>query len=84
MQINWAGFGKNYENFKELYKTKGLCIITDRKHYGNLKAESRGWTGGAAGKFARSALVAWGLPVRIPGVDLCTACQAMLWQAAYI
>ena len=35
--------------------------------------------GGAAVRFARSALAAWGLLVRIPGVDLCTACQAMLW-----
>ena len=31
-------------------------------------------------KFAHSALVAQGLPVRIPGVALHTARQAMLWQ----
>ena len=32
--------------------------------------------GGAEVKFARSTLAARGLPVRIPGVDICTACQA--------
>ena len=32
-------------------------------------------------KFLHSALVAWGSWVRIPGVDLCTAYQAVLWQA---
>ena len=35
-------------------------------------------------KFACSSLVAPGLPVPIPGVDLSTACQAMLWQVSHI
>ena len=29
-----------------------------------------GWPDGAAAKRASSALVAWGLPVQIPGVDM--------------
>ena len=43
-----------------------------------------GWSNGAAVKFARSASVAWGSPVWTPGADLCTADQAMLWQASHI
>ena len=35
-------------------------------------------------KFTCSALTAQGSLVWIPGVDLCTACQAMLWQASHI
>lgn len=27
MQINWAGFGKNYENFKEPYKAKVSVLL---------------------------------------------------------
>ena len=34
-------------------------------------------------KFAHSASVAPGLPVRVPGVDLHTAYQAMLWQVSH-
>ena len=34
------------------------------------KGMSGGQPSGAAVKFARSALVAWGLPVRIPGADM--------------
>ena len=45
---------------------------------------SRGQTSGAVFKFALSASTAWGSPDGIPGADLCTAYQAMLWQAAYI
>ena len=44
----------------------------------------RGQPGGAGVKFAHSASAARGSLVRIPGVDLCTACQAMLWQASHI
>ena len=39
-----------------------------------------GQPGGAAVRFAHSSSAAWGSPVQIPGVDLCTAYQAMLWQ----
>ena len=42
-----------------------------------------GWPSGAVVKFAHSALAALGLPVWIPGVDLCTTWQAMLWQASH-
>ena len=44
----------------------------------------RGWPCGAAVKFTHSALAASGLPVQIQGADLCTTCQAMLWQASCI
>ena len=39
-----------------------------------------GWPGGLVIKFAHSTLAARGLWVQIPGADLCTAHQAMLWQ----
>ena len=39
-----------------------------------------GWPSGVLVKFAHSASAAWGLPVQIPGADLHTTCQAMLWQ----
>ena len=48
------------------------------------KLNWRGQPGGTAVKFARSALVAQGLLVQIPGVDLRTASQAMLWQVSNI
>ena len=35
--------------------------------------ESRGWPGGMTVKFTFSALVAWGLLVQIPGMDLSTS-----------
>ena len=43
-----------------------------------------GQPSGAAVKFACSASAAWGSLVQIPGVDLHTACQAMLWQASHM
>ena len=42
------------------------------KHYGD-------WPSGIVVKFVCSALVAWGLQVRILDVDLHIAHQAMLW-----
>ena len=44
----------------------------------------RSWPGGTEVKFAHSALEALGSPVQMPGADLHTACQAMLWWASYI
>ena len=38
-----------------------------------------GWLGGIVVKFARSALTAQSSQVQIPGADLHTAHQAMLW-----
>ena len=43
-----------------------------------------GQPGGATAKFAYSAPAARGLLVQIPGVDLCTPWQAILWQASHI
>ena len=39
---------------------------------------------GAAIRFADSASAAQGSPVRILSADLCTACQAMQWQASHV
>ena len=42
----------------------------------------RSWPDGIVVKFACSSLTARGSQVQIPGTDLCTAYQAMLWQAS--
>ena len=44
----------------------------------------RGQPGGAMVKFAHSASAAWDSLVWIPGVDIRTAWQAMLWQVSHI
>ena len=49
-----------------------------------LKMMFRGWPGVAAVQFVHSALVAQDLLVWIPGVDLSTTYQAMLWQVSHI
>ena len=49
-----------------------------------LKIERGVLPGGTMVKFAHSALVARGTLVQIPGADLCTSCQAMLWQVSHI
>ena len=49
-----------------------------------FKEESDGGRpSGVAVKFTHSALATWGSRVWIPGADLCTAHQAMLWQASH-
>ena len=40
----------------------------------------RGQPGGVVVKFTPSALAAWGSQFQIPGMDLHSAHQAMLWQ----
>ena len=45
---------------------------------------SWGQPGGTVVKFTRSASAVQGSPVWISGADLCTACQAMLWQACHV
>ena len=47
-----------------------------------VKKESTG--AGVVVKFTRSAWATQGSPVQIPGAELRTACQAMLWQASHI
>ena len=49
-----------------------------------LNVAVRGQPSGAAVEFMHSTSAAWGLLLWILGVDLCTACQAMLWQASHI
>ena len=49
-----------------------------------LKRMKRGQPSGIVVKFACSASAARGSPIWIPGMDLGTACQTMLWQASYI
>ena len=44
----------------------------------------RGRPSGTAVTFARSTSVTWGSLVWIPGVDLCPAYQAMLWQVSHM
>ena len=67
-----------------------LQIATERQNkklfvLKNIKnINMRGQPGGAAVKFIRSALAVPGSPVRILGADVCSACQAMLWQASHI
>ena len=62
-----------------------LSIIRDASKAKMLSQKvSRGWPGGTVVKFTRSALAALGSLVRIPGADLCTACQAMLCQVSHI
>ena len=48
------------------------------------KDMERGWPGGAAVKFTHSSLAALGALIQIPGVDLHTIFQAMVWQASHI
>ena len=48
------------------------------------KKKAGGQPGGTAVKFPCSVLAARGLLVQIPGADLRTAHQAMLWQASHI
>ena len=47
-----------------------------------IKINMRGWPGGVVVKFVCSALAAQGLQVWIPGMDLHTSYQAMLWWHA--
>ena len=47
-------------------------------------AKNWGWPSGIVVKFTCFTLEAWGSLVQIPGVDLCTAYHAMLWQASHI
>ena len=52
--------------------------------YSNKMSEYWGPPGDAVVKFIHFASAAWGLLVQIPGVDLCTAGQAVLWQVSHI
>ena len=62
----------------------GLGIIQSLSLTINLKKTTAppGWP--QLVEFPCSASAACGLPVEIPGMDLCTAYQAMLWQASHI
>lgn len=54
-----------------------LCDLT---YMWNLKKHKSGWPSGVVVKFACSTLVAQGLQIWIPSMDLHTAHQAMLWR----
>ena len=69
-------------DFEQVSSFPGLQFL-DLQNMKN-RISFRVWPSSAADKFARSALAAWGSPVQILGADLCTACQAMLWQASHI
>ena len=48
------------------------------------RRQTGGWPSGTAVKFARSVSATQGSPVWIRSMDLCTAYQAMLWQASHM
>ena len=50
----------------------------------SIKPRALGQPGGTVVKFALSAPATRSSPVWVLGVTLCTACQAMLWQASHI
>ena len=56
-----------------------------RNHF-FLPVKKQRWDqpGGAVINFVHSVSVAQGSPVWIPGADLCTAYQAMLWQVSHV
>ena len=58
--------------------------LTMRKDCQKDAHGSWGQPGGAPIEYARSVSAAQGSLVQIPGVDLRTACQAMLWQVSHI
>ena len=60
-----------------------VCIYSI-SHICEIDNNIRGEASGTVLKLAHSALAAGVCRVQIPGVDLCTACQAMLWQAFHI
>ena len=53
-------------------------------NYLTQKESLGAWPGGIVVNFVCPASVAQGSPVQIPGVDLRTAYQAMLWLASHI
>ena len=60
-----------------IYLLLQFSDVKDKRYIISLKM-SGGRPGGVVVNFTCSALVAWGSPVRIPGTNVCTACQAML------
>ena len=50
-----------------------------KMHYVYLFKNPRSWASGLVVKFTHFALAAWGSQVQIPGMDLHTTHQAMLW-----
>ena len=57
-----------------------MAFVVGSELYLPLKEFVRGRPGGLVVKFACSALVAQGSQARMPGTDLHTAHQPMLWQ----
>ena len=61
--MDYKGYKRGYRRGDSQRKKHGLS--------GQLqKVSFRGWPGGTAVKFRRSALAAWGSPVWIPGADM--------------
>ena len=80
VQFRWVRRKKD-QIYKKL-KTEQV----ERKYlkYSFQKSGKEGPACGVVVKFAHSASATQGSPVQIPGMDLRTACQAMLWQASHI
>ena len=73
--FNYACIGVPLANLQSI---QAIFFLFDSQKY------PWGQPSGAAVKFTHSTSVAWGSLVWIPGADLCTACQAMLWQASHV
>ena len=71
------------KTFKFLQWTN-ICSIAPTHKMCAQECIHRDWSGGTVVEFACFSSVAQGLPVWIPGVDLHTTFQAILWQAAHI
>ena len=74
--INCISKGKSEKKVSEHFKVF--------HHSNQSKIEIWGQPGGVAVKLVQSASAAWGSPVQIPGTDLCTTYQAMLWKASHV
>ena len=86
MKLNWESLQICSILIKQNIKNNHKYLFVEFYLFKILikKSTLRGWPRGVAVKFLHSALAARGLPVQIPGTDLCTAPQAMLWQAPHI
>ena len=74
-------------NTKYTYGVQVLCKVTKETAVDLPDQKFNfcwGQPSGARAKFILSASAAWGLSVRVPGTDLRTANQAVLWQASHM
>ena len=70
--------------FVRRYENGGINEVVQCHNLQSININYRGRPGGAVVKRVRSASAARGSPVWIPGMDLHTTYQAMLWQESHI